>query len=165
MALDIVSFWEQQTAIWNEINKCGFCFEFSAPLINSQINIVQNETCCVQLILTDAKFREEKTINQLTGLITFKKCTWNFTIHAVIKESLGVNNYNEIKGHPVDESKWNTIYYPLIQCLGCDNLLDLCDILGKQIQVQQIGDAVLVHNFLDENYNGWRINYSFTEIT
>jgi len=49
--------------------------------------------------------------------------------------------------------------------LGCDNLLDLCVILGKQIQVSQNGDAQLIHNYLDENYNGWKVNYNFTEIT
>jgi len=163
--MDIVAFWKQQTDIWNTQKKCGLCFEFSAPLIASQINIVQNENCCVKIFLTDVKFREDKVLNAVTGLTTSKKCIWNFSLYALVKENLGVNNYNEIKGHPVDESKWNTIFYPLINCLGCDNLLDLCTILGKQIQVTQNGDAQLIHNYLDENYNGWKINYTFSEIT
>ena len=158
--MDIVAFWKKQVDTWNAQNKCGLCWEFSAPLVASQINIVQNEKCCVNVFLTDVKFREEKVFDAVTGLITSKKCVWNFTLHALIKENLGVNNYNEIKGHPVEESKWNTIFYPIINCLGCDSLLNICD-----VQYSQSGDAVLIHNYLDENYNGWRINYTFTQIT
>jgi hypothetical protein len=158
--MDIISFWKNQTDIWNTQNKCGLCWEFSAPLVASQINIVQNETCCVNVFLTDIKFREEKVFNSVTGLTTSKRCIWNFSLYALIKENLGVNNYNEIKGHPVNESKWETIFYPIINCLGCDNLLDICN-----IQINQNGDAQLIHNYLDENYNGWKINYTFSEIT
>lgn len=158
--MDIVQFWKNQTDIWNTQNKCGLCWEFAAPLIASQINIVQNETCCVNVFLTDVKFREEKVFNSVTGLTTSKKCIWNFSLYALIKENLGVNNYNEIKGHPIEESKWETIFYPIINCLGCDNLLDICD-----VQINQNGDAILIHNYLDENYNGWKVNYTFTQIT
>ena len=161
--IDIVSFWKAQIDKWNTDEKCGLCWEFSAPLIPSQINIVQNENCCVQIYLTDIKYREEKTINQNTGLTTFKKCVWNFSIHAVTPVALGVNNYNEIKGHDIDESKWATVFYPIIECLGCDNILDYCTILGKSIEVKQNGDAILVHNYLDQNLNGWKINYQFSE--
>lgn len=166
--LNIVDFWKQQTKIWNDDLKCGLCWNFSAPLVSSQINVVQSETneedCCVHVFLTDIKFREAKQINSVTGLTTSKQCIWNFTLHAYIKSDLGTNNYNEVKGHPIEEGKWNTIFYPLIECLGCDNLLDLCEILGKKVQVTQNGDAVLVNNYLNDVYNGWRINYTFTEI-
>jgi len=160
--MDIVLFWKQQIDIWNEQEKCGLCWEFSAPLVASQINIVQKETCCVQVFLTDIKFREEKVIDSITGLTRSKKCIWSFSIHALLSENLGVNNYNEIKGHSVDESKWTNIFYPIIQCLGCDNILSTCDILGRSISVQQQGDAQLIHNYLDD-YNGWKINYTFSE--
>jgi hypothetical protein len=163
--MNIVSFWNEQVNLWNEQHKCGFCWEFSAPLVSSQINIFQNENCCVKIFLTDVKFREERKTNFLTGLTEYKKCIWSFSLYAVLKENLGVNNYNEIKGHSIEESKWETIFYPLINCLGCDNILDTCVILGKEIQIAQNGDAQLIHNYLDENYNGWKINYIFSEIT
>jgi hypothetical protein len=161
--INIIDFWKQQTDKWNTDNKCGLCFEFSAPLVNSQINIVQSETCCVNVFLTDIKFRTDEVYNSVTGLTTSKKCIWSFSVHALVQEPLGVNNYNEIKSHPIEESKWNTIFLPLAECLGCDNILDFCDIIGKELEVRQLGDAQLIHNYLDSNWNGWKINYSFSE--
>ena len=164
--MDIIDFWKKQTELWNEQNKCSLCFEFSAPLVTSQINIVQEETCCVKVFLTDIKFREFKTRNTTTNLITSKNCAWNFSLWCLVPVKLGVNNYNEIKGHSVDESKWNEVFYPLINCLGCDNILDTCELLGvTNVNVDMSGDATLIHNYLDNNYNGWRVNYSFTQIT
>lgn len=163
--MDIVSFWKDQIDLWNEQEKCGLCWEFSAPLVTSQINIVQDETCCVHVFLTDIKFRETKQRNAVSGLVTSKLCVWSFSLYALSKSPLGVNNYNEIKGHPIEESKWETIFKPLIDCLGCDNILDTCELLGvTNVNVDMNGDATLIHNYLDENYNGWKINYQFTQI-
>lgn len=165
--LDIVDFWKKQVDLWNEQNKCGLCFELAAPLVTSQLNIVQEEKpCCVQVFLTDIRFREIKNRNSVTGLITSKTCVWNFSLYVVKKVPLGLNNYNEVKGHPVDESKWVTLFQPLIECLGCDNILNTCEILGlTNMNVDMPSDATLIHNYLDDNYNGWKINYSFTQIT
>ena len=163
--MDIVKFWKDQTELWNEQNKCDLCWEFSAPLVASQINIVQNETCCVNVFLTDIKFREVKQRNTVSGLVTSKLCVWSFSLYALSKSPLGVNNYNEKKWHPIEESKWETIFKPLIDCLGCDNILDTCELLGvTNVNMDMNGDATLIHNYLDENYNGWKINYQFTQI-
>ena len=172
--MDIVKFWKEQTELWNTQNKCGLCWEFSAPLVASQINIVQeepdeeeeNEDCCVHVFLTDIKFREVVTRHPVTNQTTKKTCVWTFSLWVLKKENLGVNNYNEIKGYPIEESKWETIFKPLIDCLGCDNILDTCELLGvTNVNVDMNGDAQLIHNYLDENYNGWKINYTFSEIT
>ena len=167
--MDIVKFWKDQVDIWNEQEKCGFCWTFSAPLVPSQINIVQSETneedCCVHVFLTDLKFRESIVRNTTTNLITNKTCVWTFSLWVMQSKNLGLNNYNEIKGHSIEESKWNELFYPLINCLGCDNILDTCEILGvTNVNVAFNGDATLVHQYLD-GYNGWKINYSFTQVT
>jgi len=167
--MDIIDFWKKQTDIWNEENKCGFCWDFSAPLVPSQINIVQTEPteedCCIKVFLTDLKFRESIVRNTTTNLITNKTCVWNFSLWVMQYKDLGINNYNEIKGHPIDESKWETVFKPLIDCLGCDNILDTCEILGEtNVNVAFNGDAALVHQYLD-GYNGWKINYTFTQTT
>ena len=161
--MDIINFWQQQVDKWNTDNKCGLCWEFSAPLVPSQINVVQTETCCVNVFLTDIKFRTDEVYNAITGLTTSKKCIWSFSVHALITVPLGVNNYNEIKNHPIEESKWTSVFFPIAQCLACDNILDVCDILGKKLEVRQLGEAQLIHNYLDSNWNGWKINYSFSE--
>lgn len=163
--MDIVKFWKEQVDLWNENNKCDLCWEFSAPLVNSQMNIVQNEKCCVNVFLTDLKFREIKEYNQTTGLVTRSRCVWNVTVHFLVQGKLGINNYNEIKDHSIEESKWETIFKPIIDCIGCGNILDACEILGlSNLKVEMASDAVLVHNYLDNNYNGWRVNYLFTQI-
>lgn len=164
--MDIVEFWKDQVDLWNEQNKCGLCWEFSAPLVTSQINIVQQEeTCCVNVFLTDIRFREVKNRNTTTGLMIGKSCVWTFSLYVLKKENLGVNNYNEIKDHPIEESKWDTIFKPIIDCLGCDNILDTCELLGvTNVNVDMASDAVLIHNYLDANYNGWKLNYTFTQI-
>ena len=166
MSLDIVDFWAKQVAKWNEESKCGFCWEYSAPLVPSQINIVLPEKCCVNVFLTDVRFREIIVRNSVTSLITSKTCVWNFSVYALLPKQLGINNYNEIKGHPIEESKWVTVFKPLIDCLGCGNILDTCEILGvTNVNVDMSGDALLIHNYLDNAYNGWRVNYTFTQVT
>jgi len=168
--MDIVKFWSDQVSIWNEQEKCGFCWEFAAPLVPSQINIVQTEPteedCCIKVFLTDLRFREVIVRNTTTNLIINKTCVWTFNLWVMQSKTLGINNYNEIKGHSVDESKWNELFYPLINCLGCDNILDTCEILGEtNVNVSMNQDATLVHNYLDDNYNGWKIGYNFTQTT
>ncbi len=164
--MDIVNFWKRQIDLWNDENKCGFCWNFHAPLVNSQINIVNSENCCVSVFLTDLKFREVTQRNEKTGFVSSKKCVWTFSLYALIKSPVGINNYNEIINHPIEESKWENIFKPLINCLGCNNLLSYCDILELQnVLVDMNGDATLVHNYLDENYNGWKVNYTFTQTT
>lgn len=164
--MDIVNFWKEQVNIWNEQNKCGLCWEFSAPLVNSQINTVQKEApCCVQVFITDITFNETLVRNSVTGLTTSKTCIDRFTLWALIESPLGVNNYNEIKGHPIDESKWSEIYLPLKECLGCENILDTCEILNQTNVNVDLTNATLVHNYLDQSYSGWRIQYTFTQVT
>jgi len=161
--MDIVDFWSKQVALWKDDQKCGLCWEFGAPLVNSQINVQQSENpCCVQVMLTNIRYRTNVVRNSISQLITENTCTWTVTVYAVQEVTLGTNNYNEIKDHPVEESKWVTVYNPILQCLGCDNILGYCEILGYDVIVNQVGDAELIHNYLDKNLNGWRVNYSFT---
>ena len=76
----------------------------------------------------------------------------------MVRENLGVNNYNEIKDHPIEESKWETIFKPIIDCLGCDNILDTCELLGvTNVNVDMPSDAVLIHNC----FLSWYIKLSF----
>jgi len=161
--MDIVDFWSKQVALWQTENKCGLCWEFGAPLVNSAINKQKlNDSCCVQVMLTNIRFRKTENRNATSQLVTEKICTWTVTVHAVIQSEIDTNNYNEIKEHPVSESKWNTIYNPLLDCLSCDSILDYCRVLGYDVIVNQVSDFELVHNYLDNNYSGWRVNYTFT---
>lgn len=166
--MNIVDFFKKQVDIYNEDLKCGFCWTFSAPLKESQTNIVQSETneedCCVHVFLTDPGFRENITRNNQTNLITSRTCIDTITAWVLMKVPLGVNNYNEIKGHPIEESKWNTVFYPIRECLGCENILDTCEILGETNMNVDLTNGIIVHNYIDDNYNGWKISYTFTQV-
>jgi len=163
--MDIVDFWGKQVAVWQETNKCGLCWAYGAPLTNARLNTESTEEgkeCCVHVFLTEPSFKEVNTVNNTTRLVTSSYCDWSFYIFAVIPSSdgLGTNNYSETKGHNINESLWRTVFYPISECLLCQNLLDFCAILGVDIEISSKG-ATAVYNWQDANYNGWKIAYTF----
>ena len=153
---DIVNFWKNKVAEWNLNNQCGFCFEFSAPLFESENNIQQNENCCAKVFLTNVgiKSNYRDKINAF-GFRELEYCSYYFNLYIVVQSELGINNYNEIIGHPIDESKWETIFNPLINCFGCNS--DLCSTI-ENFNGYRKWDVSLVHNYLDNVYNGIKIN-------
>ena len=85
---------------------------------------------------------------------------YSFSLYALKKtgaEGLGTNNFNEIKGHSTDTSKWATVYKPLFDCLKDSAVLDLCEVLGFQVEITK-WEMSLVRNYQDDNYDGWLIN-------
>lgn len=158
-----ITFFEKQVEKWNEDQKCGFCFQFSAPLKESAINIQQireNDNCCVQVMLTDLRLSVQKQYDSKSFIIQ-DDCIYSFNLFVLKPSSLGVNNYNEINGHSVMESKWKTILEPLLECFGCDAILDLCEIWNYPIQVTNWGQAEVLINYQDMNYDGWKIPITF----
>lgn len=161
--MDIVGFWAKQVEKWNNEKRCGFCWQYGAPLVHSEMSNQQfeaKEDCCVRVFVVDPSGSEGRTRNYRTGFITDEWCDENFTLYALMPVPMGVNNYNETLGYPIEESKWNSVYLPLKDCLGCDNLLDFCEIEGYEIEIVSKRWA-LVHNYLSEYYNGWRFTFQF----
>lgn len=164
--MDIVDFWQRQIDKWNNENKCGFCWDFSAPLIDSASNIVQPESgkeCCVKVMLLRQNvtaFSTTNTYNQTTQLLTAQSCNTSFQLLVVFDSTLGLNMYNEIKGHPTTESVWTTILSKIEECLKCDANLDFCEFLGTQYKVTQ-WSGVQVVNYQNSNYTGYRISVTF----
>lgn len=160
--MDIVDFWSKQVAKWATENKCGLCWDYGAPLVQSQANIVKStdgKECCVNIFVTDLSTKENINYG-ITGLRVDPSCDYTFTVWAVTAVPLGVNNYNEIKNHPIDESKWVTVFKPIQECLSCDAVLDFCTLLGNDVKLMA-KSGVLVHNWQDKNYNGWRYTMTF----
>jgi hypothetical protein len=158
--MDIVKYFSDQVNKWNQDEKCEECFEFSAPMFESAINEVAPETpCCVQVMLTDLSYTEVPIYGS-NGLLSKKACEYNFTLYVLKASSLGVNNYNEVKGHDIATSKWETIYKPLQNCFGCDAQLDFCTLLGYAPEVKKWSMRT-VRNYQDLNFDGWRIDGIF----
>jgi hypothetical protein len=161
--MDIIDFWQKQVDKWNEENHCGLCWEFGAPLQQSQSNIQQlreDTKCCVQVFITDLSWEKHRSYNPTTGLVVSEYCDWTFNLFMLIPSELGKNNYNEISGYPIEESKWLTIFKPLIDCTACDPIIDFCEILGYNVQIPKWGGKT-VHNYLAMVYDGIRITTTF----
>jgi len=162
--MDIVEFFKQVAADWNAETKCGFCWEFGAPLEESAANKQQQETkCCVKLMLYDITVNQQRTFDPVTTFQTGRADSHSFTLLAVKQDDIGKNNYNEIQGHPIEESKWEETLRPLQECLSAENLLPFCEKLGYSVQVTAWNMSTKT-NYLDANYTGWQIRATFKEL-
>lgn len=167
--MNIVDFWEQQTIKWNTEKKCGFCWDFSAPLIESAVNKVlteEDKKCCVKVMFLQDKGNAFSSVNQYanTGYVNQVTCTENFQLLVLMDSVLGLNMYNEVKGHNTSESVWETILNRLKECMQCDANLSFCDILGTQYRITN-WSGVQVINYTGSNYCGYRINASFQKVS
>ena len=142
----------------NEDQKCGFCWEFSAPFFEDIANtIIESEPCCVQLRLID--YSQNKVNTYVNGFPSNNYVDYNFTLQAIKQSELGRNMDNEQKIHPLDQSKWELIYNPLRECLSDDQFVKWCEYLGLQVEVTRWNFTMLV-NYSDNNYDGWKIQAS-----
>ncbi len=163
--MNIVKFWHDQIDKWNTEQKCGLCWDFGAPLIESAVNVQQPEKdkdCCIKAMFLQDKGNAFSTTNQFsnTGFVNQVTCTESFELLLLFDSSLGINNYNEIKGHSIDESLWETKMNPIKECLQCDANLDFCVILGSQYRITN-WSARQVINYLDSVYCGYRLSVTF----
>lgn len=159
--MNIVSFFQELSDRWNSEHKCGFCWSFSAPLSNSGMNMIvakDSECCCVHLFLTHIRTNYGYK-NAPTGLQTIEWSDTHFTLYTVVQSSLGVNMYNEIPNHAIDESLWKNILEPLENCLRCGNELDLCE-MGYHFEITKWDKETVILQG-DNNYTGWKINGTF----
>ncbi len=159
----IIDFFKALTAKYNGEQKCGFCWEFGAPLSESALNNQQAEEgkqCCINLFITDYKVSSIYGTNQTTGLTTTEDCDHRFTLYVVQqREDIGQNTFNEILGHEITSSLWAEVYDPILKCLGCEKHLYECD-LGFDFRV--VGwDMETVKFKEDRNFTGWKITGRF----
>lgn len=160
--MDIVKLWQDIANNYNTNLKCGFCWNFGAPLTESAINAQQNTNtnkCCVNLFLTDIGFESgfEEDFNKAS---VNKYCDYYFNIWVLLPTNLGVNNYNEIPNHEISQSNWATIYKPLFDCLGCDFDGQFCLNLGYPVSIKKWRMSQVV-KYQDANYSGYKIQAIF----
>jgi hypothetical protein len=163
--MNLVNFWKSQTEIWNEEEKCGFCWAFggvtTVPGIE-QYKIREGEECCVHVFITDDGFNE--VINYgVRPFIRNTNCQDIFTLWVLYPSSLGLNNYKEIPGHPVEQSTEETILTPLKSCLTCEVVLDMCEAAGYLFEIIK-WQGYKVRNFTNHNFTGWKIMATFQEL-
>lgn len=147
---------------WATEEKCGLCWEFTAPFRESDLNeyVMKGDPCCVLVAVTDYRFQCNQPINRTTGLRTLGSQIHTFNMHVLSHDDIGKNVYNEIPGHPLSESKWATILAPLLDCAACD-LLQFCDYLGYELEVSNW--TMIPRIDWLSNYSGWTINVQLRE--
>lgn len=165
--MDVVDFFKRQTDKWNTELKCGFCWEFDSPLTEAGVNesVMQtdpDECCPVKVFITNLTERKNRTYNQTTKLLTDYTIDYTFTLHALMFDRVDTNVYAEQIGHPISESKWETILKPIQDCICEENVLEFCELLCKKILITG-WNAITRINWLDNNYTGWSITMTLRD--
>lgn len=165
--MDVIGFFKQQVDKWNEDEKCGFCWEFDAPLTDSGVNesVMQtdpDECCPVKVFVTNLSKRDNRTYDNRSTLLTDFNIDYTFTLHVLKFDELGTNVYAEQIGHPVSESKWVTILKPLQDCVCEENILEFCELICKKIKIINWNATTRI-NWLDNNYTGWSITMTLRD--
>ena len=159
----IIDFFKALAAKYNDEQKCGFCWEFGAPLSESAMNnqqVVEGRQCCINLFVADYKISSIYSVNSNTGLTTTEDCDHRFIAYVgQQREDIGQNVYNEIEGHEITSGLWAGVYKPLMDCLGCDRVLYECE-LGFDFRVTA-WDMETVKFKEDRNFTGWKITGRF----
>jgi len=155
--MDIVEFFSALVAQWEEDDKCGLCWVFTAPLSLDALNLYQireEDKCCVIVAITDLVQETVHRQNPKTTLLQEKKRVTEFNIHFLTTGNLGVNNYDEIKDHPLAESKWATMVKPIWDCVGEPDLQEWCEVYGDQLIIEKWRGQMRL-DWQDMNYSGW----------
>lgn len=165
--MNVVDFFRRQTEKWNEENKCGFCWEFDAPLTDAGVNesVMQtnpDECCPVKVFITNYSERPNRQYHPINRFLTSFSIDYTFTLSVVMFDVLGTNVYQEQIGHPISESKWDAILNRIRECICSSAPFDFCEILGKDIQIINQTNVSRI-NWLDNNYTGWSITITLRD--
>lgn len=162
--MNIIDFWKKQIEIWNEENKCGFCWVFSGATTLSGIEeyqIREDSKCCVHVFITDDRYRQQNNYNT-PPFISSKLCSTTYTIWFLVSSKLGVMNHMEVRGQDSLTSIEETIITPLNECITCDLILDECEAMGYLFEVPN-WQSEKVRHFTSHEFAGLKITTTFQE--
>lgn len=166
--MDIKEFWKSQVDIWNQSEFCGRCWTFGGVTDRAGINrykIREETKCCVHVFITDRVNDNNFIYPSETSVFQRRiNCVNSFTLWVLVPSRIDLNDFNEIPDHPEEESLEETIISPLRECLGCDDILDMCEAAGYLFRVERWSIADVYRAF-DNNYTGLRIGAVFNEQT
>lgn len=163
---DIVELWQGIVNGMQANRTCNFCWKFYAPLTELKLNLVRDviredgsddDDCCVHVFLIRNQpddFASSPAYSDF-GNIAEITHTENYVVYFLIKSKEGLNNYNEIQGHSILESRYKTIFKPLRDCINIHILTALC--LAGQVTAYR---GQYVYDYQDEQYYGLRVNFT-----
>ena len=159
---NFVDFFQAQINKWNDEQLCGYCWEFEAPLRLSDLNesVQKTDDCCVRVFMTDWSFNIIREYAPNNYVKDYKVRQNRFSLYFLLNDRIDINVYKEQDGHPLSESKWETILKPILECL---QEFDFCELYGQPAQyVSEMWRPTL--DYADQNYSGWRIDYTINEV-
>lgn len=165
--MNYIEFFEKQIEKYNKESKCDFCWFFSAPLTRSAMNVQQlreDSKCCVQVMYVQDEGSAFSTQNNYNFQTTFRQeayCQENFILYFLIPDNLGKNNYNEIDGYSIEESR-SEVLMRLKDCISCDVNLDFCEFLNQEMFITR-WDGYQHILKEDNNYIGYKVYVSLRD--
>lgn len=153
--MNVIKFWSDLIEQYDDDERCGFCWKFYAPLTEIDLNLVKKsiDDCCVNVFITRDKgvdFDSQITYNN--GLPEVREREM-YDVWFLVKSKVGLNNYNEMPDHDVEESRHNTILQPLRECITFEILRELC----LDYEVNQ-WSGKYVYDYQDSIYYGIKIS-------
>ena len=153
----IVQAFEDLIAIYNNEERCGFCWEFEAPYRISDMNesIKKSDDCCVRVFLINRRGNDNNFRPNVNN-VQVSRITEIATLYFLIYDDIGTNVHKEIPDHPVSESKHERILKPLLNCI-LD--LDFCEVNEDIVITSKSWSSEI--DYLADNYTGWRVDINF----
>lgn len=155
---EIIPLWEGIVKTMDETNACGYCWEFYAPLTEIKLNTTrtkEGKNCCVHVFLIRNKAMDFRHTPIYTNrnIISGYALEDNYDIYFLVKSKRGLNNYNELPHHDVKDSRYETIFRPIRDCIESRMITGIC---GTARVTQFSGN--FVYDYQDEQYYGYKIS-------
>ena len=142
---------------WNDDEKCGYCWKLVRTLddhTQGTTNIykpVTDDLCCIHAFLKGFTQTNSKEINNTYGTTEIKYC--DYKLHFYIAKQ---TEFTKAKADELgcDESIYNDVIKPLMDCLDCELESDLCRVSEGQTVITLNESAKPLFSFGDENWAG-----------
>ena len=154
--LDVLELWRNLTEKLNTEESCGFCWKFYAPMTETRQNIIRKSNdCCVNVFLLRNKSQDfgSNLAYGPSGYLNAQQHTESYDILFLIPSKEGLNNYNELLGHSIDDSRYATIFKPLRDCIKSTMITSICEHASVTSW-----SGRYVYDYQDEQYYGLRIS-------
>lgn len=165
---DVIIYLHQLINNFNENQECGFCWVFTAPLNNSTGNTYQirDDNCkCVHFIVHRQRTSNNPTYGNVFHALSQNIIRHTINFHVGLIAEFSENNWDEIKGYDLEDSRYFKYLKPLQGCITIKKLNEFCNILGYPMRISNLDFETIPNpNIYDENFVGYSVTLIIEEI-